>query len=71
MPFLINRKRISVYQALFLRAGYQAMHKCVFPGGARGLAILRKQIAYPCAKYKARKSAISVFWCVVHVAPCI
>ena len=23
-PFLINRKRISVYQALFLRAGYQA-----------------------------------------------
>ena len=24
MPFLINRKRITVYQALFLRAGYQA-----------------------------------------------
>ena len=24
MPFLINRKCISVYQALFLRAGYQA-----------------------------------------------
>ena len=24
MPFLINWKRIGVYQALFLRAGYQA-----------------------------------------------
>ena len=25
-------------------------------GGARGLAIFRRQVAYPCAKYKARKA---------------
>ena len=25
MPFLINQKRISVHQVLFLRAGYQAI----------------------------------------------
>ena len=36
MPFSINQKRISVYQALFLHAGYQAI--LYFPPTLQGLS---------------------------------
>ena len=34
------------------------VRKCAYPnspGGARGLSVFRRQVAYPCVKYKARK----------------